>query len=364
MRRVADVLDCWFESGAMPFAARHAPFAAPADGGPGDFVAEYVAQTRGWFYTMTVLSTALFAAPPFTRALCHGVLLGEDGRKMSKRLRNYTDPMALVAAHGADALRVALLTSGVVDGADARFAAAAVRDVVRRLHLPWWNALHLVTAYAVGDGWAPDPTAATAMLHTLKPVTPCDPKVVKSCPPMTAPTMPTTMLVSTPAPWLLTIRLPMKPLMRPSRSHARMDIDVSLWQRGCRGIRLAVARRAPLLRPARCGRGEFDLDAPIRALKGELSKTLKKSGMNPDTIVKLVDQQVMASMGNLDLDKTIQTLGKLPVAARHRTQWRGELQACAAHGHPRCGGAPAAVDQPGQCLLELRAQARRVAQRV
>ena len=110
----------------MPFAARHAPFAAPADGGPGDFVAEYVAQTRGWFYTMTVLSTALFAAPPFTRALCHGVLLGEDGRKMSKRLRNYTDPMALVAAHGADALRVALLTSGVVDGADARFAAAAV----------------------------------------------------------------------------------------------------------------------------------------------------------------------------------------------------------------------------------------------
>jgi isoleucyl-tRNA synthetase len=162
MRRVADVLDCWFESGAMPFAARHAPFAAPADGGPGDFVAEYVAQTRGWFYTMTVLSTALFAAPPFTSALCHGVLLGEDGRKMSKRLRNYTDPMALVAAHGADALRVALLTSGVVDGADTRFAAAAVRDVVRRLHLPWWNALHLVTAYAVGDGWASDPTAATA----------------------------------------------------------------------------------------------------------------------------------------------------------------------------------------------------------
>jgi len=157
-RRVPDVLDCWFESGAMPFAALHAPFEHADEFRacfPGDFVAEYVAQTRGWFYTMLVLSTALFDEPPFRSAVCHGVLLGEDGRKMSKRLRNYPDPMALVEEHGSDALRVALLTSGVVAGADVRFSAAAVRDAVRRFHLPWWNALHLVTTYAASDGFVP-----------------------------------------------------------------------------------------------------------------------------------------------------------------------------------------------------------------
>src|SRR5262249_53970858 len=157
-RRVPDVLDCWFESGAMPFASLHAPFeneAAFRASFPGDFVAEYVAQTRGWFYTMLVLSTALFDQPPFRNAVCHGVMLGEDGRKMGKRLRNYTDPMQLVGEHGSDALRVALLTSGVASGADVRFSAASVRDAVRRLHLPWWNTLHLVTTYAASDGYAP-----------------------------------------------------------------------------------------------------------------------------------------------------------------------------------------------------------------
>lgn len=157
-RRVSDVLDCWFESGAMPFASLHVPFENEETfraSFPGDFVAEYVAQTRGWFYTMLVLSTALFDEPPFRSAVCHGVLLGDDGRKMSKRLRNYPDPMQLVAEHGSDALRVALLTSGVVSGGDVRFSAAAVRDAVRRLHLPWWNTLHLVTTYATSDGYAP-----------------------------------------------------------------------------------------------------------------------------------------------------------------------------------------------------------------
>ncbi|HET9992269.1 MAG TPA: class I tRNA ligase family protein, partial [Kofleriaceae bacterium] len=169
-RRVTDVLDCWFESGAMPFASLHAPFENVETfraSFPGDFVAEYVAQTRGWFYTMLVLSTALFDEPPFRTAVCHGVLLGEDGRKMSKRLRNYPDPMELVASHGSDALRVALLTSGVVSGADVRFSAAAVRDVVRRLHLPWWNTLHLVTAYATGDGYVPGDAPDFATASTL-----------------------------------------------------------------------------------------------------------------------------------------------------------------------------------------------------
>jgi isoleucyl-tRNA synthetase len=169
-RRVPDVLDCWFESGAMPFASLHAPFDNMETfraSFPGDFVAEYVAQTRGWFYTMLVLSTALFDEPPFHSAVCHGVLLGEDGRKMSKRLRNYPDPMQLVAEHGSDALRVALLTSGVVSGADVRFSAASVRDVVRRLHLPWWNTLHLVTAYATSDGYVPSAAPNLAAASTL-----------------------------------------------------------------------------------------------------------------------------------------------------------------------------------------------------
>ncbi|HEX3475040.1 MAG TPA: isoleucine--tRNA ligase [Kofleriaceae bacterium] len=164
-RRVPDVLDCWFESGAMPFAQDHYPFAGPsaqsADqagapaGFPGDFIVEYVAQTRGWFYTLLVLSTALFDAPPFRHAVCHGVLLGEDGRKMSKRLRNYPDPTELVAEHGSDALRAALLMSGAVSGNDIRFLGASVKDAVRRLHLPLWNVLHLYTAYALADGFVP-----------------------------------------------------------------------------------------------------------------------------------------------------------------------------------------------------------------
>jgi isoleucyl-tRNA synthetase len=177
MRRVPDVLDCWFESGAMPFAQDHHPFAAAGDGSfvpgvPGDFIVEYVAQTRGWFYTMLVLSTALFDAPPFRHAVCHGVLLGEDGRKMSKRLRNYPDPMELIAEHGSDALRAALLMSGAASGSDIRFLGAAVKDAVRRLHLPLWNVLHLYTAYAVGDGFVPgeaqtDPEAGGRLERAL-----------------------------------------------------------------------------------------------------------------------------------------------------------------------------------------------------
>jgi isoleucyl-tRNA synthetase len=169
-RRVTDVLDCWFESGAMPFASLHVPFENEAQfraSFPGDFVVEYVAQTRGWFYTMLVLSTALFDEPPFKNAVCHGVLLGEDGRKLSKRLRNYPDPMLLVEQYGSDALRVALLTSGVVSGADVRFSAAAVRDAVRRLHLPWWNTLHLVTTYAANDGFVPSASPDLAAASPL-----------------------------------------------------------------------------------------------------------------------------------------------------------------------------------------------------
>lgn len=163
LRRVPEVLDCWFESGAMPFAQLHYPFENQelfTKSFPGDFIVEYVAQTRGWFYTLLVLSVALFDAPPFRSALCHGVILGHDGRKMSKRLRNYPDPMEMAEEHGSDALRAALLTSAVASGSDAKFSAELVRDAARRFCLPLWNSLHLFTTYATLDGFSPEPSCA------------------------------------------------------------------------------------------------------------------------------------------------------------------------------------------------------------
>jgi isoleucyl-tRNA synthetase len=165
MRRVPEVLDCWFESGAMPFAQLHYPFENTDTFRatcPADFIVEYVAQTRGWFYTLHVLSTALFHTPAFRHAVCHGVVLGTDGRKMSKRLRNYPDPMDLVSQHGSDALRVALLSSPVVRGADVRFDEEAVRDAARRFVVPLWNAFHYFTTYARLDHFEPTGTLAGA----------------------------------------------------------------------------------------------------------------------------------------------------------------------------------------------------------
>lgn len=158
LSRVPDVLDCWFESGSMPYAQVHYPcenkdrFEATF---PGDFIVEYIAQTRGWFYTMVVLAAALFKRPPFRDVVCHGVILADDGRKMSKRLKNYPDPLELVEANGSDALRVALLQSAVSRGNDVRFSGASARDAVRRLLIPIWNSLHLFTAYASIDGFQP-----------------------------------------------------------------------------------------------------------------------------------------------------------------------------------------------------------------
>ena len=158
LRRVEGVLDCWFESGAMPYAQQHYPFEHKERLDrtfPGDFIVEYIAQTRGWFYTMVVLSAALRESPPFRNAVCHGVILAEDGRKMSKRLKNYPDPMELVETHGSDALRVALLQSAVTRGSDIRFSGASARDAVRRFSIPLWNSLHLFTAYSRIDGFEP-----------------------------------------------------------------------------------------------------------------------------------------------------------------------------------------------------------------
>ena len=114
MRRVPEVLDCWFESGSMPFAQVHYPFENPEwfeSHYPGDFIVEYIAQTRGWFYTLHVLATALFDRPSFSTCVSHGIVLGDDGLKMSKSLQNYPDPMMVFDTHGSDAMRWYLLSS-------------------------------------------------------------------------------------------------------------------------------------------------------------------------------------------------------------------------------------------------------------
>ena len=151
MTRVPEVLDCWFESGAMPYAQVHFPFENKKhfeETFPASFIVEYIAQTRGWFYTLVVESAALMDKHPFDNAICHGVILADDGRKMSKSLKNFPDPMKIVDEHGSDALRIYLLSSAVVRGVDIRFSENGVREAVRRYLLPLWNTFHFYTSYA------------------------------------------------------------------------------------------------------------------------------------------------------------------------------------------------------------------------
>jgi isoleucyl-tRNA synthetase len=151
MRRVPEVLDCWFESGSMPFAQVHYPFENRGwfeDHYPGDFIVEYTSQTRGWFYTLHVLATALFDRPAFKTCVSHGVVLGSDGQKMSKSLRNYPDPMEVFDQHGADAMRWYLLSSPILRGGDFSVTAAGLRDTARQILLPLWNAWYFLALYA------------------------------------------------------------------------------------------------------------------------------------------------------------------------------------------------------------------------
>jgi len=155
MRRVPEVLDCWFESGSMPFAQFHYPFENQEwfeDHFPADFIVEYINQTRGWFYTMHVLATALFDRPAFTNVICHGILLAEDGSKLSKKLRNYTEPNEIFDHQGSDALRWYLMSSAIVRGGDLRISDTGIDDVVRQVLLPIWNAYSFFTLYANVDG--------------------------------------------------------------------------------------------------------------------------------------------------------------------------------------------------------------------
>ncbi len=155
MRRVPEVFDCWFESGSMPFAQVHYPFENKAwfeSHFPADFIVEYINQTRGWFYTLHVLSTALFDRPPFRNAIGHGIVLAENGDKLSKRLKNYPDPEEIFQTVGADALRWYLMASPIVRGGDLRISEREIRDVTRLIINPVWNAYSFFTLYANADG--------------------------------------------------------------------------------------------------------------------------------------------------------------------------------------------------------------------
>ena len=151
MRRVPEVLDCWFESGSMPFAQVHYPFENREwfeDHYPGDFIVEYIGQTRGWFYTLHVLATALFDRPAFRTCLAHGIVLGNDGAKMSKSLRNYPDPYEMFDTHGSDAMRWFLMSSPILRGGDLIVTEQGIRDSVRQVMLPLWNTWYFFTLYA------------------------------------------------------------------------------------------------------------------------------------------------------------------------------------------------------------------------
>lgn len=143
LRRIEDVFDCWFESGSMPYAQKHYPFENEQSfdaSFPADFIAEGLDQTRGWFYTLMVLGTALFDTAPFKNLIVNGLVLAKDGKKMSKRLKNYPEPTIVIDECGADALRLYLINSPVVRAEPIKFDEANVRNVVKEVFLPWFNA--------------------------------------------------------------------------------------------------------------------------------------------------------------------------------------------------------------------------------
>ena len=183
MRRIEDVLDCWFDSGSMPYAQVHYPYENREwfeHHFPGDFIVEYLGQTRGWFYTMHVLSTALFDRPAFTSCVSHGIVLGDDGQKMSKSLRNYPDVNEVFDAEGSDAMRWFLVSSSILRGGNLVVTEQGIRDTVRQVMLPVWNTWYFYALYAGtcrgGAGVVPEPldlstpeaaAASLADLHVM-----------------------------------------------------------------------------------------------------------------------------------------------------------------------------------------------------
>ena len=158
LKRIPEVLDCWFESGSMPYAQSHYPFENKhrfEAHFPADFIAEGLDQTRGWFYTLMVLSTSLFDKPAFKNVIVNGLVLAEDGRKMSKRLKNYPDPVAMLDTYGADALRLYMIHSPVVRAENLCFSEEGVKNALRHLLIPLWNSYSFFVTYAMIDEWSP-----------------------------------------------------------------------------------------------------------------------------------------------------------------------------------------------------------------
>lgn len=151
MHRISDVLDCWFESGSMPFAQYHYPFENKEyfeQHFPSDFIVEYIGQTRGWFYLLHVMATALFDKPAFKNVICHGIVLGDDGQKMSKHLRNYPDVNGVFDKYGSDAMRWFLMSSPILRGGNLIVTSEGIRDTVRQIMLPVWSSYYFFTLYA------------------------------------------------------------------------------------------------------------------------------------------------------------------------------------------------------------------------
>jgi isoleucyl-tRNA synthetase len=156
MRRVTDVMDCWFESGSMSFAQVHYPFDNTEwfeHHFPGDFIVEYIGQTRGWFYTMHVLASAIFERPAFETCVSHGIVLGSDGQKMSKSLRNYPDVREVFDRDGADAMRWFLMSSPILRGGNLIVTERNIREGVRQVLIPLWNCWYFFALYANAAGY-------------------------------------------------------------------------------------------------------------------------------------------------------------------------------------------------------------------
>ncbi|GAM17703.1 hypothetical protein SAMD00019534_008780 [Acytostelium subglobosum LB1] len=176
LRRVEEVFDCWFESGSMPYAQLHYPFENKErfeKKFPAQFIAEGIDQTRGWFYSLLVLSTILYDKAPFQNLIVNGLVLNEKGEKMSKSLRNYTEPKLLIDQYGSDALRLYLIDSPVVRGDVLKFKDEGVKDVLKNLLLPWYNAYRFTVQMALrhekftGRPFVPDQANALASTNTM-----------------------------------------------------------------------------------------------------------------------------------------------------------------------------------------------------
>jgi isoleucyl-tRNA synthetase len=170
LQRVPEVLDCWFESGSMPYAQNHYPFGRTEDfeaSFPADFISENLDQTRGWFYTLTILAAALFDKPAFKNCIVGGMLLAEDGRKLSKRLKNYPDPTDMLEKYGADALRLYLLNSPAMKAEELRLTENGMNQSLRDVIIPLWNAYSFFVTYAKIDGWDPSQLSKEPSTHQL-----------------------------------------------------------------------------------------------------------------------------------------------------------------------------------------------------